>query len=159
MSDQPPKYALPEIERRWLVDRSALPSLDACARRRIEDKYLHGGRLRLRKIIPPVAEPIYKLGKKYPSPAGMREHVVNVYLSAEEFDLLFALPGRVARKTRYTVERGSVDVYEHPASSPTIFEAEFASEEDAASYRPPSFAGEEITGDARYSGFALAAAP
>ena len=49
MSDLP-KYALWEIERRFLVDPAKLPALDPASERRIEDLYLDGGRLRLRAV-------------------------------------------------------------------------------------------------------------
>ena len=48
--DSIPKYARLEIERRWLVDRNRVPDLDACPQDLITDKYLDGGRLRLRRI-------------------------------------------------------------------------------------------------------------
>ena len=49
MSDLP-KYALWEIERRFLVDPAKLPALDPASERRIKDLYLDGGRLRLRAV-------------------------------------------------------------------------------------------------------------
>jgi hypothetical protein len=65
-----PKYALPEIERRWRVHEDRLPPLTQCRTRRIEDKYMEGGHLRLRKVLEDGQGPIFKLGKKYPPAPG-----------------------------------------------------------------------------------------
>ena len=70
-------------------------------------------------------EAVYKLGKKYESPVGQPEQVVNIYLTAEEFEILAALPGRESRKKRYAVEGGCLDIYVQPPSSPPVFELEF----------------------------------
>ena len=157
MTNEIPKYSLPEIERRWLVDVDLLPTLTGIPFRQIEDKYLHQGRLRLRKVETPGSETVFKLGKKYPSPSGSPENVVSVYLSAAEFDALNALPGRIARKRRRSVLGGALDLYEHPSGCVTIFEVEFPTITACRTYRPPPFATEEVTGNARYTGFALAA--
>jgi CYTH domain-containing protein len=152
----PPKYSLPEIERRWLVHEDRLPSLVAVKVRSIDDKYLHGGRLRLRAVRAEGAEPIFKLGKKYPRVAQLPENVVSVYLSEAEYRLLHELPGSIAQKLRYSVENGSLDIYELPHSRPTLFEVEFSSEAEAAAYTPPHFVAEEVTFNADYTGYALA---
>ena len=61
-----PKYAHWVAERRFLVDGRNMPALDDSAARGIEDLYIDGGRLRLRKItMPGGAEPEFKLAKKY----------------------------------------------------------------------------------------------
>jgi CYTH domain-containing protein len=152
----PQKYTLPEIERRWLVHEDRLPSLPGVRRREIEDKYIQGGRLRLRAVRAEGTGPVFKLGKKYPRVGIEPEHVVSVYLSEAEHEMLRGLPGAIARKARYSIEGGSLDVYEHPHSRPTIFEVEFKSEPEAAAYVPPDFVGEEVTFNARYTGYALA---
>ena len=151
-----PKYSLPEIERRWLVNAAALPPLQPLPWRWIEDKYIHGGRLRLRKMASVTGETVYKFGKKYESPVGQPEQIVNIYLTAEEFEILALLPGREARKKRYSVEGGCLDIYEMPQSIPPVFEMEFRTTDAAEIYTPPPFVGGEITGHAKYSGFSLA---
>jgi CYTH domain-containing protein len=150
------KYSLPEIERRWLVRVERLPPLSAARRRQLQDKYIHDGRLRLRAIYAQDADTIFKLGKKYPRVGTEPEHVVSVYLSAGEYNVLQALPGVVAQKARYAIEGGALDIYEHPHTSPSVFEMEFTSEADAAAYSPPAFVGEEITFNDKYTGYALA---
>jgi CYTH domain-containing protein len=152
----PQKYSHPEIERRWLVREDKLPPLSTALRREIEDRYIHGGRLRLRAVRAEGVDPIFKLGKKYVRIDAEPEDVVSIYLSEQEYELLQMLPGAIVRKARYSIEGGSLDVYETPPSSPIIFSIEFKSQADATKYSPPSFVGEEVTFDARYTGHAFA---
>jgi hypothetical protein len=138
-----PKYSTLEIERRWLVQAvDALP-LSAARVRKLDDKYLSGGRLRLRKVSEVSCAPIYKLGKKYLGAAPEPEAVVSVYLTEVEYKSLLVLPGRSATKLRYSVEGGAVDVYESP------------SQEAATAYAAPRFVHSEVTFNERYTGFAL----
>ena len=48
-----PKYARFELERRWLVDTTRRPSLDGYPMTVIEDRYIDGTRLRLRRMSRP----------------------------------------------------------------------------------------------------------
>ena len=152
----PEKYSQPEIERRWLVKLTRLPSFADVRCREIEDKYINGGRLRLRVIREQGVETKFKLGKKYGFVGMAPENVVSIYLDEAEYNTLSLLPGVIARKSRYTLTGGSIDVYEYPALSHAIFEVEFNSEEAEASFIPPAFAGEEITRKSNYSGYSLA---
>ena len=151
-----PKYSLPEIERRWLVRAEAIPTLASVPRRIIEDRYIRGGRLRLRAMFANDAEPIYKLGKKYGREGSDPEQVVNIYLTEQEHQSLLALPGATLRKARYSVESGSLDVLDYPSPGLAIFEIEFPDQGAASAYIPPAFVEEEITYNTRYSGYALA---
>jgi CYTH domain-containing protein len=146
-----PKYALPEIERRWLVELSQLPARESLRQRLIEDLYVSGSRLRLRKVVEPGAEDVYKLCKKYEP-----DVITNLYLSACEYELLATLPGSRVRKARYSLPAGVIDVYQDPPLGFAIFEIEFENRPAAARYQPPAFVAREITGDAAYSGAALA---
>jgi len=147
---------MPEIERRWLVDPTAVGDFAQAPCRRYEDLYLDGSRLRLRKITDANGTELYKLGKKYGKQTALSEPITTLYLSALEYGLFWRLPGRAAIKRRYAIEGGSLDVYEQPLPGFMVFELEFASEPSARGYEPPSFVTQEITGDAAYSGFALA---
>lgn len=122
----------------------------------LEDKYLDGGRLRLRVVSSEDSEPVFKLGKKYIREGAAREQVVTIYLTEQEYRILNLLPGKVARKLRYSIGGGSLDVYELPSSAPAIFEVEFASEAAASAYAAPAFVAAEITSDANYNGYAFA---
>lgn len=152
---EPPKYSLPEIERRWLVPDAFLDTLAEEPYRVIDDTYIDHTLLRLRAIRAPDGSVVYKLCKKYGRRHALANPMTNLYLSADEYRVLSALGGARISKRRYAVAGGSVDVYRSPAPL-GIFEIEFASESLAADYVPPAFVGREITDDDRYSGAALA---
>jgi CYTH domain-containing protein len=153
------KYTLPEIERRWLVREDRVPSLRGAPRRDIVDRYIEGGRLRLRAVHAEGVASVFKLGKKYLRVGSEPERVVSIYLSQEEYELLQGLPGANARKARYSIVDGSIDVYEVPALRPILFSIENGSEPESAAYTPPDFVGEEVTFNAEYTGYALAISP
>jgi CYTH domain-containing protein len=156
--DNPPKYSLPEIERRWLIDADQLPELGMLPSSRITDKYLEGSRLRLRKL-ETGSDTIYKLCKKYEVPAGDIQPITNIYLTATEHALLDRLPGRERTKTRYhPAEGGAIDRYQSSTGDLLLFSAEFDSVEERNYYAPPEYAGVEVTDDEAFSGFALAIA-
>ena len=152
--DESPKYSLPEIERRWLVD---LPAVDlrSTAFREIEDLYIADSRLRLRKVSGP-NELTFKLGKKYGKRTVLSEPITNLYLTEAEYRGLVVLPGKITRKRRYALPSGSLDVYLEPHGGLAILEVEFASEEAARQFEPPPFVTREITNDPKFSGASLA---
>jgi CYTH domain-containing protein len=153
----PPKYALREIERRWLVQQDVAPLVrHATEVRRIEDRYIEHTHLRLRKIEEHGKAPTFKLGKKYAEGRGRHGYVVSVYLTREEYAVLLALPGRTCTKHRYQVAGGAVDVYEAPRLPFATFEREFGTVKAAEGYVPPDFTSREITDDPEYSGYMLA---
>lgn len=158
MSPDTPKYAIVEIERRWLVDSSAVGALEKVPFRRCEDLYIDNSRLRLRKITEPNGIQLFKLGKKYGKRSALSEPITTLYLDETEYTQLLQLRGSAASKRRYSIAGGSLDVYERPMAGFMIFELEFASEEAARKYQPPEFITREITDEARYSGFQLARA-
>lgn len=153
-----PKYALPEFERRWLVPDMASVRGPLGEARLIEDRYLAGTRLRLRRVTDAQGGATVKLGKKYPAEAGSFESIVNIYLDAAEYALLADLPAYRSIKRRYSLQGGSLDVYVLPQVDLRIFEVELASEAQVRAYRPPDFVGQEITGEPRYTGYAIARA-
>jgi CYTH domain-containing protein len=150
-----PKYSAAEIERRWLVHLTQIGSLAALPRREIEDRYIAGTYMRLRKVSAELEAAIFKLGKKYGKGNSLTEQVVSVYLTEEEFNVMAAMPSAAVKKSRYTIAGGALDVYQYPNSGFAVFEVEFQSEAAAINYTPPSFTSEEITHNAKYSGFAL----
>lgn len=152
-----PKYAKFEVERRWLVEPGAAKSLKDGRAREIEDLYLPGTGLRLRKVSEPGVQSVFKLCKKYGKSSALCEGVTNLYLSEAEYLLLRSrLVGEPIKKVRYEVAGGALDDY--GASQPqAIFEVEFSSEAEAATYTPPAFVGAEVTGNPAYSGARLAA--
>lgn len=152
-----PRYALDEIERRWLVDSSLVPDIAGQPFRLYEDLYINGSRLRLRRITKPDGTAVYKLGKKYGKRSPLSEPITTLYLEEAEYDRLQNLQGNRSVKRRYTTSGGSLDIYEIPTPGLMIFELEFDSEAAATIYRPPAFVTREITNMPEYSGFRLAA--
>jgi hypothetical protein len=131
-----PRYAALEIERRWLVDLSALDDLDNAPFRVIEDLYVAASRLRLRKITEQHGEAGFKLGKKYGKRSGLVEPIATLYLTEGEYRQLSSLPGFSVTKRRYSIAGGSLDLYPSSHSGVAIFELEFESEASAHSYFP-----------------------
>ena len=152
-----PKYALLEIERRWLADLAAVEGLASRPFREIDDLYIAGSRLRLRRVTGPATEITFKLGKKYGWCGPFSEPITNVYLTEREYECLSGLPGERTCKRRYSLSGGSLDVYLEPVGGIAVFEIEFRDERSAAIYQPPSFAIREITRDAAFTGAVLAA--
>ncbi len=163
---QPPKYALVERERRFLVKR--LPPWSPEAERRITDRYLGGTRLRVRTVedLGPEAPPlVYKLTQKVPGvePAsGNQGHLTTIYLDEAEHRLLGRLPGVTLTKRRLAYPPMAVDVFEGGLEGLLIAEVEFDSDAAMTWFTVPSWCGPEITGEPGWSGAelaALAAAP
>ncbi len=150
-----PKYSHPEIERRWLVDLSAV-DLGRTPFREIDDLYISESRLRLRRISGS-DEVVFKLGKKYGKRTLLSEPITNLYLTESEYRRFADLPGRRARKRRYSLPQGVLDVYLAPNRDLAILEVEFPNEEAASTFEPPSFATREITNELPFSGASLAA--
>ena len=153
-----PKYSAMEIERRWLVDLTAAGDLNSLPFRKIEDLYIEGSRLRLRKVTGPDGLFIFKFGKKYGKSSTASEPVANLYLTAAEHEQLARLPGTATVKRRYPVAGGALDVYERPRAGLAVFEIEFGDEEAARRYQPPFFVTREITGESSFSGVSLSEA-
>lgn len=149
-----PKYALLEIERRWLVGN--MPHGDNATPVLITDKYIRGTRLRLRRMDTPDGTPIFKFCKKYGDRRGAAEPITNLYLTPDEHALLDRLPGIEVTKRRIRLSTGAIDIYSHADEELYIFEVEFENEQAAGTFVPPDFAGREITEDDAHSGLALA---
>jgi hypothetical protein len=150
-----PKYAIAEVERRWLVDLAAVGSLEGLPYREVEDLYIADTHLRLRKMKNDQGQVVLKLCKKYGKSSGLSEPITNLYLSQAEYALLAQLHGKAVCKRRYPFHGGALDVYLTPSTF-AVFEVEFPSESEAAWYIPPTFAREEVTNNPLYSGAALA---
>jgi CYTH domain-containing protein len=141
-----------EIERKFLLD--APPDwLQDCASVRIEQGYLviaEACEVRLRK-----ADDRRLLTAKR-GHGEVREEA-EVDLAADRFDPLWPLTaGQRLQKTRYQVplEEGleaEIDVYQGGLEGLITAEVEFGSPAESRDFTPPSWLGEEITGDDRYA--------
>lgn len=156
-----PKYSLPEIERTLLVDPALLPDLSALPFTRIDDRYLHGGRLRLRAMTDSATGVTsYKLGKKYGASEPYVEPIVNIYLDANEYAVLAGLPAHVLSKRRYRHAHAghvfSIDVFEGAHAGLILCEAEAPTLEALLALSFPPFAERDVTAEPGYSGWELA---
>jgi CYTH domain-containing protein len=155
----PPKYSLPEFERRFLVGQP--PDLSAAPHRLIEDLYIEGTRLRLRAVTGAGGASVeYKLCKKYASAAFNGRPIVNIYLSADEYALLAVLEGRRIRKRRYRVKWRSrpygIDVFDGELAGLILCEVEATCAEALAAVDAPPWAVAEVTDDLFFAGDRLA---
>jgi adenylate cyclase len=138
-----------------------LPS-DARAPCAIVDRYLIGTRLRLRRMEREGEEPVYKFGQKVrprlDDPSVVM--ITNIYLSADEYDVLAALPGDTVDKTRWRMPSDdgiiAVDEFQGRHAGLVLAEASFDNEADLSAFVPPRWCGTEVTSDDRYSGGSLA---
>lgn len=156
-----PKYALLEIERRMLVDATLLPSLEPVPFVSITDRYLDGGRLRLRKMVASDGTTQFKLCKKYGHTSAYVEPITNLYLTQAEYEVLTSLPGNTLykRRYRYTFDGHTfgLDQFEGELTGLYLCEKEAPSVEELAAIIFPPFCVEDVTADPAYSGAALAA--
>jgi hypothetical protein len=151
------KYALVERERRFLL--RALPPGTPNARVLIEDRYLVGTRLRLRRMTDvdaPQGQAFYKLTQKIPTPAGTPGLITTLYLSAAEYAVLLQVPARSLRKVRWSFPPLGVDAFEGHLQGLVLAEVEFESDIDQAEFQPPADVLAEVTADVRFTGGALA---
>jgi hypothetical protein len=147
------KYALVERERRFLLAESpaGVPTHQVL----IEDRYLRGTRLRLRRMTN-LEEPgfrlTYKLTQKIPSVSGAPGLITTLYLSADEYTALLGIPADTLRKIRSSFPPLGVDVFEGPLDGLVLAEAEFETASHEASFHMPADAVAEVTADVRFSG-------
>ena len=86
---------------------------------------------------------------------GLSRREIEFFISADEYaELIKKQVGTVILKTRYQFWEEnyyiSVDVYSGDLSGLAVAEIEFDSVEEANSYTPPEWFGEDITSDCRY---------
>ncbi len=141
-----------EIERKFKV--SAIPTLDSCIYRLLEQGYLS-------------TDPVVRVRREdsrfyltYKGQGLLAREEYNLPLTEEAYrHLLQKADGIIIRKRRYllpyrnhTIE---LDIFEKPYEGLVIAEVEFPTEEEAISFQPPSWFGEEVTYDSRYHNSAL----
>ena len=152
-----PKYAHWVAERRFLVDGRNMPALDDSAARGIEDLYIDGGRLRLRRItMPGGAEPEFKLAKKYAPDNPLIGPMTNLYLNAEEYAVLSVLPGAKLAKRRHKVGAFVVDVFGGGLKGLVLAECEASNRMAAMAFDVPAWCVREVTNELEYTGWRLA---
>jgi adenylate cyclase len=93
--------------------------------------------------------------------AGLSRGEAEVEVSPEQFEALWPLTeGRRLRKRRHVLPHDDleieVDVYDDELEGLIVAEIEFESEEQARSFEPPAWLGDEVTGDERFLNESLA---
>ncbi len=156
-----PKYAHIERERRWLVDRDARPSLASLPSTLIEDRYIIGTRLRLRRMSASESDAVsLKLTKKYEADDPLARPIVTSYLSPEEYDVFAALPAMTLTKRRFKLADAglefSVDQFSGALAGLELAEIECADDAVLRALRTPDWAVREVSHDPRYQGGSLA---
>ena len=151
-----PKYAHWVAERRFLVGARNMPALNPKEARRIEDLYLEGGRLRLRKITLANGEQEFKLAKKYAPDNPLIGPMTNLYLSEGEYEALNTLPGSRVVKRRHKVGAFTVDVFEGPHNGLVTAECEATNRMAAMAFDVPEWCVREVTSEEAYTGWSLA---
>lgn len=138
-----------EIEKKYLIRR--LPdNLENYPRREIQQAYL-------------CTEPVVRIRKEddtyyltYKGKGMMMREEYNLPLNRDAYEHLLAkADGNIISKTRYLIplEGGltaELDRFHSPDSALIMAEVEFVSEEQALTFTPPDWFGEEVTQDRRY---------
>ena len=149
-------YARLERERRFLPGPSA-PTGNAV--RLLEDRYLEGMRLRLRRVTRE-GRSVHKLTQKVRTVESDPTEVLitNTYLSEGEYARLSALPGLMVVKTRSVVVTAShhfvVDDFQGRLQGLRLAEVEV--QDLAEPLDLPPWLGAEVSGDDQFSGGQLA---
>jgi len=156
-----PKYSAIERERRFLVDPARRPALAGLPHVLIEDRYLTGTRMRLRRMTDSATgEVALKFAKKYESDDPLARPMVNAYLDAAEYAALALLPSRTLSKRRYqlVVDRGTIAVDQFLGALAGLELAEFDAATDAALrvFVPPAWAARDVSHDPFFQGGHLA---
>lgn len=123
------------------------------------DRYIHGTRLRLRRVTTDDAV-VFKLAQKIRFTDADPERVMltNLYLSANDYEALAALPAAVITKTRRACSWAgtglAIDQFDGHLSGLVLAEAELGPDDQLLSL--PDFAIRDVTNDDLFSGGAPA---
>jgi CYTH domain-containing protein len=156
-----PKYAQYERERRWLVDPAARVPLEGAPVVGIEDRYISGTRIRLRRMTDGAGKTSYKLTRKYEATDPAARMIVTAYLTAEEHAVFAALPAaRLVKKRHKLAHNGlsfSLDLFEGAHTGLALTEIEMPDHPSLCAVEPPHWAGPEVTHIEAFEGGNLAA--
>ena len=138
-----------EIERKYLIKN--MPKLENYKYHKIEQAYL-------------CTNPVVRVRREdesyymtYKSGGMMAREEYNLPLNREAYEhLIQKADGNVIGKTRYLIPLElegltiELDVFDSPFESLVLAEVEFESEEQANTFQPPEWFGEDVTFDGRY---------
>ena len=145
------KDIIMEIERKFLISKENLPTdLDAYPHHKLEQGYLSTAPVvRIRK-----EDDNYYL--TYKSKGLMTREEYNLPLTKESYEHMRPkADGILISKTRYLIPEKDrltieLDVFDAPYEGLYLAEVEFSSEEQALSYNPPVWFGEDVTNSGKY---------
>lgn len=140
-----------EIERKFLISQENLPqNLVSYPSKKIQQGYL-------------CTDPVVRIRRSndsyyltYKSKGLMCREEYNLPLTQEAYEHLKPkADGVIISKTRYVIpEKGGLtielDIFDAPYQGLFLAEVEFSSEEEAISYTPPAWFGEEVTNSSKY---------
>jgi len=154
------KYSHIEKERRYLLRNSAI-HITPVRTLIIQDQYLPGSTIRLRRTEEVGKPVVYKLGQKIRVSENSPSKIAHtsIYITKEEFDLFASLPTRKIEKTRLLFPLGqstlAVDIFEGEHSGLVLAEVDTGTSEFAHDLLPFKVVC-EVTRDERFTGGALA---
>jgi CYTH domain-containing protein len=156
-----PKYAHIERERRWLIDPAAQPAVTV-DHILIEDRYIHGTRLRLRRMTDSASGQVaVKLTKKYDADDPLARAIVTAYLDEAEYAVLATLPATTLTKRRHDLLAGSIayslDRFTGALEGLELAEIEWPDDAGLRGLPPPPGTIREVSNDPRYQGGSLVA--
>ncbi|MEO6214851.1 MAG: hypothetical protein ABIO86_02375 [Sphingomonas sp.] len=152
-----PKYAHIERERRFLVDRARRPDLAGLAWVEIDDRYITGTRLRLRRMTDGATGQVgLKLTKKYEADDPRARPIVTAYLDEAEYALFASLPAHRLVKRRYEVETPGgmfgIDIFEGNLAGLELAEIECPDDATLNALVVPNWAMADVSDDIRFQG-------
>ena len=152
-----PKYAHFERERRRLMAATETPAGPSVL---IEDRYISGTRLRLRRMTDEAASTAtLKLTKKYEASDPLARAIVTAYLTEVEYSVFAALPATPIAKIRHPLSVNgltySVDRFAGALAGLILAEIEWPDDAGLRSLPSPPGALREVSGDARFEGGTL----
>ncbi|MBK7894271.1 MAG: hypothetical protein IPJ90_05180 [Anaerolineaceae bacterium] len=158
------KYAQTELERRWLLVRWPDALQNSQEYQLIEDRYLSGTPLRLRRMTDASGQATaLKLTQKYQAAdqTAYATTITNFYLDEASYALLETLPAKVLVKRRYKLVDGrfpfSIDQFLGRLEGLVLAEIEQPDIASLLAIPHPTFAQREVTEDSRFTGGELVA--
>jgi CYTH domain-containing protein len=158
---QSPKYAHVERERRWLVDADARPDVATLPFTLIEDRYLVGTYMRLRRMTNSGnGAQALKLTKKYEVVDPLARPIVTTYLTSAEYALFEPLSAHALTKRRYAMAHNghmfSIDLFQGRLEGLELAEIEWPDDAGLRALPTPRWALREVSQDSHYQGGTLA---
>lgn len=156
------KYARIERERKFLLQDLPEGLTRADHHLQITDNYITGTRLRIRKVRDPRTNKwTVKFTQKFAPDENdlSRTVITNIYLNAQEAEILSVFEANEVRKNRYKFEYEGrtfgIDMFLGDLFGLVLAEISFDNDEEMESFLMPRFALAEVTNNSRFSGGTL----